>query len=107
MFKFRSFALVMLLTGFAAGLPSAMAQEHVASGVVAAANLSPIDLVNINTADASALQKIKGIGKKKSQAIIKYRNANGNFKSLDELLKVKCRGINKKWLDKVGKNLTI
>ncbi|EKD45391.1 MAG: hypothetical protein ACD_69C00314G0003 [uncultured bacterium] len=63
--------------------------------------------VNINLADAAALQKIKGFGKKKAQAIIEYRNKNGQFKLLEELLKVECRGINKKWLDKMSKFLTI
>jgi len=63
--------------------------------------------VNINLADVATLQKIKGFGKKKSQAVVDYRNKNGQFKSLEELLKVECRGISKKWLDKIGKFLTV
>jgi len=63
--------------------------------------------VNINSADAATLQKVKGIGKKKSQAIVDYRSANGNFASVDDLLKIKARGINKKWLDKVSKFLKV
>lgn len=55
--------------------------------------------VNINTADAQALSKnIKGIGLKKAQAIVAYREANGAFKKVEDLKKVK--GIGKKLLEK-------
>lgn len=64
-------------------------------------------IVNINSADTTMLQKIKGIGKKKSEAIVEYRRVNGKFNSLEDLLKIKCRGINKKWLEKVKEQLTI
>lgn len=63
--------------------------------------------VNINTASIEDLQKVKNIGKKKAKAIVDYRTANGEFKSLDDILKVKHRGINKKWLDKVSSCLTV
>ncbi|MCK4863825.1 MAG: helix-hairpin-helix domain-containing protein [Gammaproteobacteria bacterium] len=55
--------------------------------------------VNINTADAQALSKnIKGVGLKKAQAIIAYREKNGAFKSIEGLKKVK--GIGVKLLEK-------
>jgi len=42
--------------------------------------------VNINTADATTLSTIlKGIGLKKAEAIIEYRNTFGPFKSIHEL----------------------
>lgn len=63
--------------------------------------------ININTADVAALQKIKGFGKKKAEAIIEHRNKNGAFKSIEEVLKIKIRGLNQKWLDKIGKFLTV
>ncbi len=57
------------------------------------------DPVNINNADVPTLsQALKGIGEKKAQAIIDYRNQNGAFTSIDELAKVK--GINAKTIDK-------
>lgn len=68
---------------------------------------SVIDLVNINSADPETLHKIKWISKKKAQAIVNYRDKNGSFKTVDDLLKVKCTGINKKWLDKISKFLTV
>jgi competence protein ComEA len=62
---------------------------------------------NINLADADTLLKIKGMSKKKVQAIIDYRTKNGRFAALDDLLKVKCRGIHKKWLESISKFLTV
>lgn len=55
--------------------------------------------VNINNASAKELMMaLKGIGKKKANAIIEYRNKNGDFKVSDDLMKVK--GIGKKLINK-------
>ena len=55
--------------------------------------------VNINTADAPTLStNIKGVGMKKAQAIIDYREKNGKFNKIEDLMKVK--GIGPKLLEK-------
>jgi len=55
--------------------------------------------VNINMVDAQTItQSLKGIGKKRAEAIVAYRVQNGAFKSTDELTKVK--GITKKIIEK-------
>lgn len=55
--------------------------------------------VNINTANAETLQKeLSGIGAGKANAIVAYRDENGSFTSVDELIEVK--GIGKAILDK-------
>lgn len=55
--------------------------------------------VNINTADAKTLaENIKGIGPKKAQAIVVYRQENGPFKTIHDLTKVK--GIGEKFIIK-------
>ena len=62
--------------------------------------------VNINTADAQAISKnIKGVGLKKAQAIIAYRDKNGPFLKVDDLTKVK--GIGNKLLEKNNDVITI
>jgi len=61
--------------------------------------------VNINTATAQVLEQVKGIGPKKAQAIIAYRNKNGNFKTVKDLAKVK--GFGPKGVKKVQKQLTV
>lgn len=49
--------------------------------------------VNVNTADAAMLaNELNGVGLKKAEAIVEYRNANGAFESPEELLKVKGIG---------------
>ena len=49
--------------------------------------------LNLNTADAVTLQKeLNGIGKAKAEAIVAYREANGPFASVDELLEIKGIG---------------
>ena len=45
--------------------------------------------VNINTATKEQLDALPGIGPVKSQAIIDYRNANGPFKTPEDIMKVK------------------
>jgi len=55
--------------------------------------------VNINSATAEALQKeLAGIGAAKAAAIVAYREENGPFTSVDELIEVK--GIGKALLDR-------
>lgn len=50
--------------------------------------------VNVNTASAGDIaQALKGVGLNKAEAIVEYRNANGKFKHIDELINVKGIGI--------------
>ena len=55
--------------------------------------------VNINTANAQSLSKnLTGVGQKKAEAIIAYREKHGKFKTTADLTKVK--GIGNKLLQK-------
>jgi competence protein ComEA len=48
-----------------------------------------IEIININTADVVALANgLNGIGDKKAQAIVDYRESVGAFKAVDELAEV-------------------
>ncbi|MCM1264473.1 MAG: helix-hairpin-helix domain-containing protein [Butyrivibrio sp.] len=44
--------------------------------------------ININTADEGELSTIDGIGAGKAAAIVKYRQENGDFKSIEDIMKV-------------------
>ncbi|MET3727728.1 competence protein ComEA [Fictibacillus halophilus] len=61
-------------------------------------------LVNINSADETELQTLNGVGPAKAQSIISYREENGPFTSLEQLLEV--RGIGEKtieqWKDQIS-----
>jgi competence protein ComEA len=63
------------------------------------------EAVNINTADAQTLTKLKGIGPKKAEAIVAFRKANGAFKTVDQLADVK--GIGAKTVEANRKNIRI
>lgn len=64
------------------------------------------DPVDINTANAMVISMaLKGIGIKKAQAIVAYREKNGKFKTIEDLAKVK--GIGKKTVAMNKKNLKI
>ena len=55
--------------------------------------------VNINSANEKELMlSLKGIGKKKAKAIIDYRKKHGQFKTVEDLAKVK--GIGEKLIEK-------
>ncbi|MGY0506039.1 ComEA family DNA-binding protein [Luteimonas sp. e5] len=59
-----------------------------------AGNAFAAEVVNINTADAATLSRtLNGVGPAKAQAIIDYREANGPFKSAEQLAMVKGIGL--------------
>jgi len=50
--------------------------------------------VNVNSASAEEIaEALKGVGLSKAEAIVDYRNTNGEFKHIDELVNVKGIGI--------------
>lgn len=61
-----------------------------ASGIKASQSTS--NRVSLNRADLLQLQQLKGVGAKKAQAIIDYRQQNGNFKTIEDIQKVKGIG---------------
>ena len=67
--------------------------EHPVTGVSAKSASSDGNLlVPVNTAPASELQKLPGIGPKLAEAIIEYRTQFGPFKRVEQLLEVKGIG---------------
>lgn len=61
--------------------------------------------ININEADIAKLMKLKGVGKVLAGRIIEYRSANGNFRSVEELRKVK--GLGQKLYEKIKDEVSI
>ena len=62
-------------------------------------------LVNINTADASALDTLPGVGASTANAIIEDRESNGAFTSIEDLMRVS--GIGQKKFDKLKDRICV
>lgn len=61
--------------------------------------------VNINAATVDDLQKLSGIGPKKAEQIIAYREENGGFEKVEDLTKV--TGIGDKTLESLKSEITV
>lgn len=62
--------------------------------------------VNVNTADAATLSaELQGVGMSKAVAIVEYREANGPFKSPDDLILVK--GIGERTIELNRENILV
>ena len=61
--------------------------------------------IDLNSADAKTLASIKGVGEKKAEAIIDYREKNGKFTTIDDVLKVK--GIGNKLLEVIKQEVEV
>ena len=98
---FVLFALVAM-----AALPAAAWQKSSAAKPPAAkAAAAPSAPVNINTATQAQLESLPGLGAKVAERIIEYRQKNGNFKKIEDLMNVK--GIGEKSFLKLKPLLTI
>ena len=62
--------------------------------------------VNVNKADAETIaRELQGVGPSKARAIVEYRETNGLFESINDLLKV--QGIGPKVLEDNRKNILL
>ena len=62
--------------------------------------------VNVNKADAELIaDSLSGIGLKTAQKIVDYREKNGAYKKVDDLLEIK--GIGKKKLEKIKEDVKL
>ncbi|MHB8789230.1 MAG: ComEA family DNA-binding protein [Desulfobulbaceae bacterium] len=61
--------------------------------------------ININTATVTELEALPGIGPAKAEAIVKYREEKGNFKSAEDLKNV--QGIGDKMYEKISSEIEV
>jgi competence protein ComEA len=100
----RSVLSIAALASLLALLPSSsFAQTRSSSSAAAKAAAGVV--VNINTASASELDALPGIGAKTAALIVEYRQKNGPFKKLEDLMNV--RGIGEKNFLKLKPQITI
>jgi len=98
--SYLSSIVFALLAGFSVAANAAPADGAPPAPVApASASMERGAKVNINAATAETLHKeLAGIGAAKAAAIVAYREENGAFTSIDELIEVK--GIGKALLDR-------
>ena len=101
---FRSALSIVALSCLLCALPSAAAAQAKA-GTRAAAKPSSTAIVNLNTASATDLEGLPGIGAKTAARILEYRQKNGPFKKVEELMNV--RGVGEKNFLKLKPQITI
>jgi len=77
-------ALLMVLAIVAIAALSASAQGK--------APAAPGSLVNLNTATQAQLEALPGLGAAVAQRIVEYREKNGHFKKIDEILETSRSG---------------
>ncbi|MBB3243328.1 competence protein ComEA [Pseudomonas sp. Tn43] len=100
------FALLTSASIAAIAAPTAAPEAAKAPLMLDAAAQAQTAKVDLNGADAPTLQReLAGIGEAKAKAIVAYRESNGPFSSVDELLEVK--GIGKAILDKNREKLEV
>lgn len=61
--------------------------------------------ININTAASEELQKLPRVGPAVAQRILDYRKENGNFKRIEDIMKV--RGIGEKVFGQIRELITV
>ena len=62
-------------------------------------------IVNINTADIEKLSTLSGIGKSTAEKIVKYREENGYFNSIEDIMNVS--GIGESKFNSIKESITI
>lgn len=78
--------------------------ETVPSTLAVAENQDNV-IINLNTASLTELMTLSGIGEVKAQAIIDYRDKNGAFCSIEEIMNVS--GIGSKTFEKIKDRITV
>jgi competence protein ComEA len=90
---FRTLLSIVAVTGLLVSQPFA---AHAAQSRSARSAAKPpvTSIININTASATDLEALPGIGAKTAARIIEHRQKNGPFKKVEELMNV--RGVGEK-----------
>jgi competence protein ComEA len=98
---FRSLLSIVALAALASVHAPVSAQTERATKPAATAGA----MVNLNTASAAEFEALPGIGAKTAARIIEYRQKNGSFKKVEELMNV--RGIGEKNFLKLKAQITV
>jgi competence protein ComEA len=99
---FLSLATAAFLT---AAYPQAAAAAQGNASTRSGAKPAVTAVVNINSASTTDLATLPGIGAKTAERIVEYRQKNGPFKKIEELMNV--RGVGEKSFLKIKEQITV
>ena len=96
----RLFTVAIVLTCLAGSLTA----QTPAQGTAARSEKAPA-LVNLNSATVGQLQTLPGIGAKTAERIVQYREKNGPFKKVEDLMNV--QGVGEKTFLRLKPQITL
>ena len=102
---FRTALSIVAVASLLAALPSTVAAAQTKVSPQAAAKPSTNTTVNLNTASAIDFEALPGIGAKIAARIVEYRQKNGPFKKIEDLMNV--RGVGEKNFLKLKPQITV
>lgn len=98
----RALLIILAVVALAA---AGTAAEQKSPAKAPAAKATATTPVNLNTATQAQLETLPGVGAKAAQRILEYRQKNGSFKKIEDLMNVK--GIGEKAFLKLKPLLTV
>jgi competence protein ComEA len=101
----RALLVVLAVVALAATGSAAEQKPAAPAKTAAATKATSSSPVNLNTATQAQLETLPGIGAKAAQRILEYRQKNGNFKKVEDLMNVK--GIGEKAFLKLKPLITV
>ena len=102
---FRAVLSLVAVSCLLCGLPSVSVADQTKSAPRSAVKPPSTATVNLNTASASDFEGLPGIGAKMATRIVEYRQKNGPFKKIEELMNV--QGIGEKNFLKLKPQITV
>ena len=100
----RMMTAIVLVLGVVATLASAQ-EAAKPSAKAATSSASSGTPLNLNTATVAQLEALPGIGKSTAERILEYRQKNGGFKKVEDLMNV--RGVGEKSFLKLKSLITV
>ena len=101
----RMFLSLAAATFLTTAFPQAAAAAQGNTSARSGAKPAVTGVVNINSASATNLEVLPGIGAKTAARIVEYRQKNGPFKKIEELMNV--RGVGEKNFLKLKDQITV